>query len=148
MSRPPCLAQSNRPSRDIVFRSRPLGGHPMSQHHIGVATPSLLPSLKPGRDTRTKSRSPGRPTYVATSFSCRDLTHCCPCRDINPCRDFNSQQARSRRKFHVVTSWRLTHVTTSTSCRDLLSTTVRFPGRDANIQVATSHIATHVATSK
>ena len=63
-------------------------------------------SAHSGRDTRTRSRPPGRPTYVATSSSCRDL---------------NSQQARSRHQFHVATSWRLTYVATSISCRDIAS---------------------------
>ena len=38
------------------------------------------------------------------------------------CRDINSQQACSRRQFHVATSWRLTHVATSNPCRDAVST--------------------------
>ena len=74
----------NCQGRDVTTMSRPPGGHPMSRHHIGVATPSLLLSIKPGRalcrDINFMSRPPGRPTNVATSSSCRDL---------------NSQQARS-----------------------------------------------------
>ena len=121
----------------------------MSRHQIGVATPFLLPSPKPGRDTRTRSRPSWRLPYVATSISCRD---------------FVFQQARSRRQFHVATSWRLN------LCRDIKSMSrpptlspmsrhqihvatpflpiVGFPGRDTKIQVATSHTATYVATSK
>ena len=87
--------------RDIDFMLRPPILQPLSRHQIYVATP-FLPSLKPGWDTRTRSRPPGRPTYVATSFSCRDLVpaqheisksrsqtpgrdlpRCYPCRDIN-----------------------------------------------------------------
>ena len=126
-----------------------------------VATSFLLPSLKPGRDTKTRSRLPGDFTYVATSFPCRDLTHCRSCRDIDLCRDFNSQQARLRRQFHVATSWRLTYVATSTPCRDL---SYCRPCRDLKMMsrhqlplspisamsrrhVATSLAATHVATS-
>ena len=93
----------------------------MSRHHIGVATPSLLPSLKPGRDTRTRSRPSGRPPmsrhrfHVVTSHTVAHVV------TSNSCHDFNSQHARSRRQFHVATSWRLTYVATSTSCRDIAS---------------------------
>ena len=121
----------------------------MSRHQISLATPFLLPSPKPGRGTRTRSRPSWRLPYVATSISCRN---------------FVSQQARSRRQFYVATSWRLN------LCRDIKSMsrpptlspmsrhqihvvtpflpTVGFPGRDAKSQVATSYTATHVATSK
>ena len=80
-----------------------LDGQPMSRHQSDVATPLrrpqvatspfLLPSPKPGRtlcrDIDFMSRHPRRPTYVATSSSCRDI---------------NSLQARSRHQFHVATS--------------------------------------------
>ena len=97
------LLEAN-PCRDIKFVSRHHSGHFRSRPQNGVATPFLLPSLKPGRDTRTMSRPSWRLPYVATSISCRD---------------FVSQQSRSRRQFHVVTSWRLTYVATSNLCRDL-----------------------------
>ena len=82
----------------------------MSRHHSGqsrsrppngVTTPFLLPSPRPGRNTKTRSRPSWRLTYVATSISCRDLVsahseisrsrrqnlgrdlpHCHPCHDL------------------------------------------------------------------
>ena len=45
----------------------------MSRHHIGVATPSLLPSLKPGRHPMSRHQF-----HVATSWTtnlCRDVNH-------------------------------------------------------------------------
>ena len=121
----------------------------MSRHQISVATPFLLPCPKPGRDTRTRSRPSWRLPYVATSISCHD---------------FVSQQARSRSQFHVATSWRLNlcHDIKSMSRPPTLSPMSRhqihvatpflpkvgFPSRDAKIQVATCHTATHVTTSK
>ena len=73
----------------------------MSRLQYEVATTFLLPSFKPGRDTKTRSRSSWRLPYVATSISCRDLVsahsgisrsrrqkpgrdlpHCYPCRDL------------------------------------------------------------------
>ena len=82
---------------------------PMSRRQDQVATPV---QATPCRDIKSVSRhrfscpvpKPGRPTYVATSSSCRDL---------------NSQQARSRRQSHVATSWRLSDVATSFPCRDI-----------------------------
>ena len=127
MSRPPCLAPSNSPGHDIVSMSRPPGGHPMSRHHIGVATLSLPPSIKPGRDFISRSRPPRRPTYVATSSSCRDIKFptgqvatSVPCRDLletNLCRDINFMS-----RPHSCPQW--------------------------DFQVVTSHAAIHVATSK
>ena len=94
----------NRPGRNVTSMSRPPGGHPMSRHHIGVATPSLLPSIKPGRDFISRSRPLGRPTYVATSTPCRDILKTNLCRDIV----FMSRPPRlmsmSRHQIHVATS--------------------------------------------
>ena len=53
--------------------SRHHSGHSRSRPRNGVATPFLLPSPKPGRNTKTRSRPFWRLTYVATSISCRDL---------------------------------------------------------------------------
>ena len=80
--------------------------------------------------------TPLRPFHVATSKRGRDT--------VSPAQP----QARSRLPFWVATSWRLTYVATSISCRDFVPVIVGLPGRDANIQVATSHTATHVTTSK
>ena len=51
-----------------------------------VATPSLLPSLKPGRHPMSRHHigvgPPGRPTCVATSTPCRDILKINLCRDL------------------------------------------------------------------
>ena len=89
------------PCRDIKSVSRHHSGQPRSRPQNGVATPFLLPSPKPGSNTKTRSRPSWRVTYVATSISCRDfgsahsgisrsrrqnpspdLPHCHPCHDL------------------------------------------------------------------
>ena len=87
--------------RDIKSVSRHHSGHSRSRPQNGVTTPFLLPSPKPGRNTKTRPRPSWKLTYVATSISCRnivsahsgisrsrrqnpgrDLPHCYPCRDL------------------------------------------------------------------
>ena len=141
------LLEAN-PCRDIKLVSQHHSGHFRSRPQNGVATPFFLPSLKPGRDTRTRSRPSWRLPYVVTSISCRD---------------FVSQQARSRRQFHVATSWRLN------LCRDIKSMsrpptlspmsrhqihvatpfmpTVGFPGRDLPHCYPCRDLKNDVATS-
>ena len=112
MSRPPCLAQSTAqvvtsfPCRDLLEAIPCRDITLVLRHHLSCPASSQVATSFPGRDFISRSRPPGRPTYVATSSSCRDL---------------NSQQARSRRQFHVATSWRLTYVATSISCRNITS---------------------------
>ena len=113
MSRPPCLAQSNKPGRDIVS---------MSLHRFHVATswrPSHVTTSHWCRDTVSLAQPQARSrhqnqvatswttTYVATSFSCLYLTHCRTCRDI---------------KFMSRLQFPTGQVATSVSCRDLLET--------------------------
>ena len=76
---------------------------PRSQHQLNKPGRDLK-SNRPGRDVNPCRDLLDNQAYVATSSSCRDL---------------NSQQARSRRQFHVATSWRLSDVTTSFPCRDI-----------------------------
>ena len=150
--------------RDLTSMSR----HQGIKNHVATSNQCRdTTQASPGRNLKTGSRhrfsypvpsqvatslfqvaTPWSFTYVATSFPCRDLPHC------RPCRDFNSQQARSRRQFHVATSWRLTYVATSFSCHDLtpahkgISRSRRrnpcrdlrccHPCHDLNIDVATS----------
>ena len=89
------------PCRNIKSVSRHHSEHSRSRPQNGVATLFLLPSPKPGRDIKTRSRLSWRLTYVVTSSSCRDLIsahsgisrsrrqtlghdlpHCYPCRDL------------------------------------------------------------------
>ena len=103
------------PCHDIKTTSRRPQGHTRSRPQNGVATLFLLPSLKPGRDTKTRSRPSWRLTYVATSFSCRDLVpahsgisrwrrqnpgrdlpHCHPCRDLKMMSRPQIQLAKSQ----------------------------------------------------
>ena len=80
----------------------------MSRHHIGVATPSLLPASSQVatlcRDINFMSRPPRRPTFVSTSLPCRDILKTNLCRDIV----FMSRPPRlmsmSRHQIHVATS--------------------------------------------
>ena len=83
-------------------RSRHHSGHSRSRPQNGVATPFLLPSPKPGLNTKTKLRPSWRLTYVATSISCRDLVsaHSGIFQVATP-------------KIHVVTSPTASHVATS-----------------------------------
>ena len=109
----------------------------MSRLQYGVAAPFLLPSFKPGRYTKTRSRPSWRLPYVVTSISCHDLVsahsgisrsrrkklgcdlpHCYPCRDLKNDVATSTQlspiSATSRRHFfHVATSLAATHVATS-----------------------------------
>ena len=107
-----------------------------------VATPMDVATSLPPQAEQARSRphnnvtTPSSTGQVATSIPCRDLLDDqAYVATSSSCRDLNSQQARSRRQFHVATSCRLTYVTTSISCRD------------TEIHVATSHIVAHVATS-
>ena len=91
---------------------------------------------------------------VATSSSTGQVATSIPCRNLlddqtyvatsSSCRDLNSQQARSRRQFHVATSWRLTYVATSSSCRDLNSQQARSRRQFHGV---TTWRLTYVATS-
>ena len=91
----------------------------MSRHQLGVATP-LKPlqvaTSRRGRDT-TSLPTPlpmSRPHFdVATSRQPESR------RDIKSVSRHHSVLSRSRRQFHVATSWRLTYVATSNPCRDL-----------------------------
>ena len=92
-------------------RLRPPGGHPMSRHHIGVATPIS-------------------PLHVKTSHWCRDT--------VSPAQHQARSHPMSRLQFHVVTSWTTNlcrdikfmsrpqfpagQVATLVPCRDLLET--------------------------
>ena len=136
MSRPPSLAQPQARSR----------------HHFQVATSW---TTKPGRDVNSMSRPPCCPNktaQVATSKWGRDTSFhrvgrtmsrhqigvATPLRPIQvttlkPGRDPPGGYPMSRHQFYVATSF---------------LPTVGFLGRNAQLQVATSHIATHVATSK
>ena len=101
---------------------------------------------------------------VATPSSTGQVVTSIPCRNLISAQP---KQPRSRPQNGVATSfllpslepgrdiktrsrpsWRLPYVATSISCRDLVSATMGFPGRDAKSQVMTSHTTTHVATSK
>ena len=154
-----------------MSRSPPHTGQPRSRPQNGVATPSstgrvatsipccdqplLLPQKCPCRDPKPWSR------HQTTTRQPE------PYRDINRCRDTVSPtqpQARLRHQYQVAT------LLETNLCRDIKSMsrpptlspmsrhqihvatpflpTVGFPGRDAKLQVATSHTATHVATSK
>ena len=97
--------------------SRHPSGHSRSRPLNGVATPFLLPSPKPGSNTKTKSRLSWRLTYVATSISCRDLVfahsgisksrHQNPGRDLPhcfPCRDLKNDVATSNPTGQITTS--------------------------------------------
>ena len=113
-----------------------------------------------------RSQPTGRAHVARTARACRDLVGrglvaTCPgslpqvatslrCRDIKAARIMSRHQigvATPLSQLQVATSWRLTYVATSISCRDLVSATVRLPGRDTEIHVATSHTVAHVATS-
>ena len=95
--------------------SRHHSGQSRSRPQNGVATPFLLPSPKPGRNTKTRSRPSWKLTYVATSISCRDLVsaqsrisrsrcqnpgldlpHCYPCRDLKMMSRPQIQLAKSQ----------------------------------------------------
>ena len=97
----PIFRRQPEPCRNIKSVSRRHSGQSRSRPPNGVATPFLLPSPKPGRDTEPRSQPSWRVTYVATSISCRDLVpahsgisrsrrrnpgrdlpHCYPCRDL------------------------------------------------------------------
>ena len=69
------------------------------------------------------------------------------CRDINRCRDTTQTSPGRDTKTRSRPSWRLPYVATSISCRDIVSAHSG-PSRSRHqIHVATSHTATHVATS-
>ena len=108
MSRHKNTTRQPKPCCDIKSVSRHHSVLSRSRPQNGVATPFLLPSPKPGRDTETRSRPPWRPTYVATSISCRDLVsahsgisrsrHQNPGRDLpqcHSCRDLKNDVATS-----------------------------------------------------
>ena len=116
------------PCRDIKLVSRHYLGQSRSRPPGGVATPLLLPSPKPGRDTKTRSRPSWSFTYVATSNSCRDLIpahngtsrsrcqtlgldlpHCCPCRDIKMMSRHQAAHPRSQHGFSCRDQGLLTH---------------------------------------
>ena len=130
-----------------------------------------LPSPRPGRDITSRSRPPGRPSQVATSIPCRDLPSAQPkqprsrpqngvatpvstgqvepCRDINSVSQHHTGQSMSRHQNQVAT------LLEANLCRDInfMSRPSFCPQWDVQvatpkIQVATSHTATHVATSE
>ena len=70
---------------------------------------------------------------VSTSVPCRDLLETNLCRDINFMSRPHILPPMSRHQIHVATPF---------------MPIVGFPSRNAKLQVATSHMATHVATSK
>ena len=71
----PIFIRQPEPCRDIKSVSRHHSGQSRSRPQNEVATLFLLPSPKPGRNTKTRSRPFWRLTYVATSISCRDLVY-------------------------------------------------------------------------
>ena len=79
------------PCRDITLVSR---------HRLSCLASSQVATPEPGRDLLDDQPMSRHQVHVVTS---------------------SSQQARSRRQFHVATSWRLTYVATSISCRDIAS---------------------------
>ena len=132
---------------------------------------SPLSIPRPGRDIVPRSRPPEQLSQVATSIPCRDL----PSAQLKQPRSRPQKWGRdtsfhsagrtmSRHQIGVATPLRLIQVATSKPGRDppggypmsrhqfYVATsflpTVGFLGRDAQLQVATSHTATHVATSK
>ena len=155
MSRPASAPPTECPCRDPKPWSRHQVHHKaartMSRHQIGVATPFLLPSLKPGHDIKTRSRPSWRLTYVATSNPCRDLPHCRPCRDI---KSMSRRRFCQQWDFQVATPKPGRNLPHCYPCRDLkndvaTSTQPHFCYVVTPFfHVATSLATTHVVTSK
>ena len=110
---------------------------------MGVTSRHPLCSTKTAQVATSKMGSRhqlpwGSQNRVATSNRCRNITQANPGRDT---------KTRSRHQNQVAT------LLEATLCRDITFMSrprfcpVGFPGRDTNFQVATSHTATHVATS-
>ena len=129
--------------------------YPRSRPHFDAATSRQPESCRDIKSVPRHCFSCPAPSQVATAELVATLLETPLCRDINfmsrlrfptgqfatsvPCRDIKSMSRpltlspMSRHQIHVATPF---------------LPTVGFPGRDAKIQVATSHTATHVATSK
>ena len=137
------LLEAN-PCRDIKLVSRHRSGHSRSRPQNGVATPFLLPSLKPGRDIKFMSRPPALPPMLrpqsptgqaATSISMsRPLfqpnqnKRCCDLKTMSrhqlPQRPPVTPKSQVVKPGRDATSWsrphaQLNQVATSTRCRDL-----------------------------
>ena len=98
-----------------------------SRHRFSCPASSQVATLEPGRDPPGDSPMSRHQFHVATSFPNR------PGRDVSSMSRPPGDQPMSQHQFHVATSF---------------LPTVGFPGRDAKLQVTTSHTPTHVATSK
>ena len=104
-----------------------------------VATPRDVATSFPSQAEQVKSRpqndvaTPSSTSQVATSIQCRDLLDDqAYVATSSSCHDLNSQQAKSRRQFHVATSHIVAHVATSIYVATPFLPNQSRPGRDFN----------------